>query len=354
MRKSEEYQKRIQNYHDQTSRDVKLIQETDIRIQELEAERSTFEERQLRTNERVMEQQSRAERAERTIDELRTLLAIIELGEEERRTLHEQTIAQEQKGLAWEVNPENIQISDEVLGVGGWGEVRVATLTVAAKQLHPNLAYAHHHQLFRREMCMAARVSHPNLLRFMGARLDGGMTIITERMPTSLRTLIDRGHTNGDNHLPHELIISISVDVTCALNYLHLMTPDPMIHRDLSSANVLLQQTPDGGWLAKISDYGTVNFQQLVHTENPGSVVYAAPEARNPALQTPKMDIYSFGVLLVEMCTCEFPAPEHHAELIESIVSYPRLVAMIMQCLKVNKDERPTAAQLVTLLKAMQ
>ena len=132
------------------------------------------------------------------------------------------------------------------------------------------------------------------------------------------------------------------------------MIPDPVIHRDLSSANVLLQPTTNGGWLAKVSDYGSANFQRLVGTENPGNVVYAAPESHDPAQQTPKMDIYSFGVLLIEMCTCRFPDLQRRIEMIESIVLYPRLVALIRRCLNDDKDQRPTAAQLVDLLIPMQ
>ena len=59
------------------------------------------------------------------------------------------------------------------------------------------------------------------------------------------------------------------------------------------------------------------------------------------------MDIYSFGVVLVEMCTCQFPAPERRPELIQSI-EYPQL---IMQCLNEDKDRRPPAAQLIDILQ---
>ena len=228
--------------------------------------------------------------------------------------------------------------------------MKVAKLKVAAKVLHDQLIYDYHRRLFRREMDVAARVSHPNLLRFLGARLEGGMAILTEFMPTSLRALVNR---RPRQLLLLEHILSIATDVACALNYLHHMTPDPMIHRDLSSANVLLQPTPDGGWLAKVSDYGTANFQSQLQTENPGSPVYTAPESRDPALQTPKMDIYSFGVLLVEMCTCQFPAPERRIELIDSI-DHSGLVSLIVRCLNEDKDRRPTAAQVIDILQPMQ
>ena len=283
-------------------------------------------------------------------DELQQRLEEVEGREHERSVVQEQAIAAEQRGPSWEVREDELEVTDEELGCGGWAKVKVANLKVAAKVLHDQLIYEYHRQLFRREMDMAARVSHPNLLRFLGARLEGGMAILTEFMPTSLRALVNR---RPRQQLPVNHILSISIDVASALNYLHHMTPDPMIHRDLSSANVLLRPTPDRGWLAKVSDYGTANFQSQLQTENPGSPVYTAPESRDPAQQSPKMDIYSFGVLLVEMCTCDFPAPERRDELIASI-RHPRLVTLIMQCLREDKDRRPTAAQLVDILQAMQ
>ena len=289
------------------------------------------------------------QRAQERADELQRRLDELEGREYERSIVQEQAIAAEQRGPSWEVKEDELEVTEERLGVGGWAEVKVAKLKVAAKCLHEQLIYDYHRRLFRREMDVAARVSHPNLLRFLGARLEGGMAIVTEFMPTSLRAVVNRCPRQ---RLSLEHIISIAIDVACALNYLHDMTPDPIIHRDLSSANVLLQPTPNGGWLAKVSDYSTANFQSQLQTENPGSPVYTAPESRDPALQTPKMDIYSFGVLLVEMCTCEFPAPERRAELIQSI-RYPQLVDLITQCLNEDPDRRPTAALLVDLLQAM-
>ena len=292
----------------------------------------------------------RAHQVDTKANDLQRRLDEVEGREHERLVVQEQAIAAEQQGPSWEVKEEDLQATEDVIGIGGWAEVKVAHLRVAAKYLHSQLVYDYHCQLFRREMEVAARVSHPSLLRFLGAKLQGGMAILTELMPTSLRIEVNR---NPDNRLSREHIISIATDVACALNYLHHMTPDSIIHRDLSSANVLLQPTPNGGWLAKVSDYGSANFQRQLHTENPSSPVYAAPESHNTALQSPKMDIYSFGVLLIEMCTYQFPVPERRAELIVTI-EQPQLVEMIRQCLSDDRDRRPTAAQLVDLLHGMQ
>ena len=288
--------------------------------------------------------------AQARIGELEQRLEEVERREHERLVIQQQAIAAEQRGPSWEVKGDELEVTDEELGCGGWAKVRVAKLKVAAKCLHDQLVFDYHQEKFKREMDVAAKVSHPNLLRFLGARLDGGMTILTEYMPTSLRYQVNR---RPQQRLSLKNILSIAIDVARALNYLHNMTPEPIIHRDLSSANVLLQPSPDGGWLAKVSDYGTANFLSQLKTQNPGSPVYTAPESHNAALQTPKMDIYSFGVLLIEIYTCGFPTPECRGQLMKSI-DHPRFLALIKWCLNDDKDQRPTAAQLVDLLVSMQ
>ena len=326
------------------------VQQERERIQRAEERAQQAEEREQRERE-LLEQ--RVQEAEARAAELQRRLNMVEGRERERLVVQQQAIAAEQRGPSWEVGEEDLWLADEVIGIGGWAEVRVAHLKVAAKKLHSQLVYDYHRQLFQREMAVAAQVSHPNLLRFHGAKLEGGMTILTELMPTSLRAEVERGHCYPEHRLSREHILSIAMDVACALNYLHHLIPDPILHRDLSSANVLLKPTPNGGWLAKVSDYGSANFQQQLQTQNPGSPVYAAPESHNPALQSPKMDIYSFGVLLIEMCTCEFPAPDRRPDLIESI-QYPQLVALIRQCLNEDRNQRPTAAQVIDYLRTLQ
>ena len=241
-----------------------------------ERDRAREEKRQMekerdRERQRVREMEGEREgvsielrQAQARANELQQRLEGVERREHEKCIVLEQAIAAEQRGPSWEVKEDELEVTEKTLGIGGWAVVKVAKLKVAAKCLHSQLIYDYHRRLFRREMDVAARVSHPNLLCFLGARLEGGMAILTEFMPTSLRALVNR---RPRQRLSLEHLLSIATDVARALNYLHNMTPDPIIHRDLSSANVLLQPTPDGGWLAKVSDYGTANFQSRLQTE---------------------------------------------------------------------------------------
>ena len=253
----------------------------------------------------------------------------------------------------WLVRRAEIHMTSEKLGGGGWGEVKVAEfrgVRVAAKVLFKQLQSPYYHNIFIREMNMASRVRHPNLVQFIGASMDTEKVILMELMPTSLRQhLAD----NAPSIPSTAFRLTVSLDVARALNYLHLMQPDPIIHRDISSANVLLEPLSNHSWRAKVTDYGSVNLQNQLTTKNPGNPVYSAPESSDPSMQTTKMDIFSFGVLLVEMCTAQFPEVATREAMIRSI-SERHWVNMIRGCIQEDQLQRPSAARITTQLKARQ
>ncbi len=269
-----------------------------------------------------------------------------ERGRREAEERAESLARQEEEEPSWAVRREEIQLTTEELGRGGWAVVRVANfrgLRVAAKCLHQQIISNYNRHLFTREMNLAARIRHPNLLLFLGATIRGELIILTQLMPTSLRAVLERGA------LTPPQCSSVSLDVAAALNYLHLMRPDPILHRDISSANVLLEPIPNNSWKAKVSDYGSANFLQQLRTENPGADAYAAPEASDPACQSTKMDMFSFGVLLVEVYSSRFPDPSDRERLIQSIGD-GRVVRLIRQCTSEDRTRRPTASEIITQL----
>ena len=207
---------------------------------------------------------------------------------------------------------------------GGKGGYKFRGLHVAAKCLYQVILSDYNLRQFTREMTIAAKLRHPNLLLFIGATREGEPVILTELMPTSLRRELER------REMPRVQITSICHDLARALCYLHQWKPYPIIHRDISSGNVLLEPLPNG-WRAKVSDYGSANFMNLVSTTTgPGNPFYAAPEASSPHQHSPKMDTYSFGVLLVEMSLRELPKsrPERREEQIQHI-QWPAMVSLI-------------------------
>ena len=249
----------------------------------------------------------------------------------------------------WVVMREEIELTGPQLGVGGWATVTVAKfrgIKVAVKRIHNRIISHHNLQLFQREMNMAARLRHPNLIQFIGATMEGEMMIVLELMATSLRSQLER-----EIYFPPNTMKAISLDVACGLNYLHLIRPDPIVHRSISSANVLLEELPHRVWRAKLTDYGSVNVVCQLHTQNPGSPAYSAPEASNPRLQSPKMDIYSFGALVLEMLTGRLPAPDDRPGLFRK-VNHEQLLRLIRRCLSQSKEDRPSASDIIIELSS--
>ena len=243
---------------------------------------------------------------------------------------------------SWVVDRQEVELTGEELGRGGWAVVKVAHFRgqrVAAKCLHGQIISPYNRRIFQREMQIADRVRHPNLLQFLGATLEGEPLILTELMPTSLRAVL------GQRTLSRGQVVSIGRDVASALNYLHLMKPDPVLHRDISSANVLLEPSgTDNSWKAKVSDYGSANYQLQLGTVGPGSPAYASPEANNPARQSPKMDVFSYGVLLLEMASREMPeGAERRRELLREM-GWPAMEGLVRECTREEREERPTMA----------
>ena len=344
--------------------------EVDQRQQEAVQREHEATQRQHEATERQQEATQREHEATQRRQEVVTLLRVAETRlatETERRMEAERLTRQmedrlreaervanalqgsslEQRDEAfWMVERGEIQLTQRELGRGGWAAVKVAEfrgLQVAAKCLHAIIISDYNRQLFVREMSIAAKLRHPNLVQFIGATLEGEPVILTELMASSLRAVLERGPLEPAH------ITSVARDVARALNYLHLTRPDPILHRDVSSANVLLNPGPGGSWLAKLSDYGSANFTRQVRTAGPGNPSYAAPEAAIPSQQSPKMDVFSFGVLLVEMATRRFPDRDDLAAQIR-LVTVPRLPELIRRCTNANPSRRPDICDVLTQL----
>ena len=189
----------------------------------------------------------------------------------------------------WIIRRDEVILSERSLGVGAWGNVYEGTFRgcqVAVKQIHDLILSPHNRRLFEREMSIASRCRHPYLLQFIGAtNNDGSPLIITELLDIDLRDVLRQ------RSLLHEEVVCIALDIAKALNYLHLKKPSPIIHRDISSSNVLLWRR-DNCWRAKLSDYGAANFMRQHMTSNPGASIYAAPESQT-SQQSPKVSTNS-------------------------------------------------------------
>lgn len=213
----------------------------------------------------------------------------------------------------WILLRKEVTLGRKVLGKGAWGIVNEGMFRgckVAVKKIHDLILSDHNRRLFEREMNIASRCRHPNLLQFIGATNDDGSPLfVTELLDTCLRRLL------SERELTPKEVLNLTLDIAKGLNYLHLMKPLPIIHRDISSANVLLWRRGEC-WRAKLSDYGAANFMRRCMTANKGAIIYSAPEAFTPR-QSPKVKfLCGFpivqsreGISMLQFFYCDDPFP---------------------------------------------
>lgn len=198
-------------------------------------------------------------------------------------------------------------------------ELEYRGLRCAGKKIHQVLYERGVGGIVRRfedECRLLSQMRHPNIVQFLGVYFERENSrvpvLVMEYLPVSI------AHTLEADVLPGELIYSVLRDVALGLCYLHNHAP-PIIHRDLSANNVLL--TSD--FTAKISDLGMAKILNLTPqqcmTRAPGTPAYMPPEAlvARPRYTT-KMDIFSYGILIIHVLSGQWPIP-----LCEAVCSDP-------------------------------
>lgn len=244
----------------------------------------------------------------------------------------------------WIIQRNEVVQSNKVLGKGSWGIVREGTFRgspVAIKELHSVILSPHNRRLFEREMEISSRCRHFNIVQLMGATSDDQHPLlVTELLDCNLRQLLEqRPLIRGE-------IVSLALDVARGLNFMHRSQP-PIVHRDVKSDNVLLKKW-DQSFKAKVSDFGTANFLCGVMTPNQGTPLYSAPES-STTQHSELADVYSFGLLLLEMCIREYPVPDQLADQIQH-VACPRLKELIRCCVQQVPGRRPGMDEVIEFL----
>ena len=246
----------------------------------------------------------------------------------------------------WVISHDEIVIGEEI-GRGAWATVHKTKFRgakVAAKCLHYLITSPKTEELFQREMETALICQHPNIVTFLGATLEGPPVILMELMDTNLRD----AYTN--NHIKHYHSLHIFRHIAHALHFLHTRS-HPVVHRDVSSANVLLKRLYNDDWLAKLGDLGTAKMQQQTATPGPGAITYAAPEVADPNRHSPKMDVYSFGVVVIEVLTKQYPFQQVDQLKTQIKQHHPQYYKLVTSCTKLKPNERPTMYEVVNQLK---
>ena len=205
--------------------------------------------------------------------------------------------------------PPNVPLVT-LIGIGSFGKVYKTWWNgkpAAVKVFHELFFDAAHPEFineFSRLYRFLQRLKHKNVvqvLEFFISEFSPPM-LLTELLDCDLRTFVER-HT--PNRIPFPDTVSIVLDVAEGLVYLHHQCKPPIIHRHITSKNIMLSEQRQ----AKINDFGAACYEgkTIFNSPVPGTTVYAAPETypdpgeHKAAGYGAKIDIFSFGVVLMEV-----------------------------------------------------
>ncbi|RZS03515.1 hypothetical protein BHM03_00033717 [Ensete ventricosum] len=156
---------------------------------------------------------------------------------------------------------------------------------------------------FLAELALLSRVNHKNLVSLLGYCKQGAERVLVYEFMTN-GTLHDQLHKlPGASLASWSARLRVALDAARGLEYLHTYAVPPIIHRDIKSSNILLDDT----WTAKVSDFGLSLMNPVDVEQGPvrtaGTVGYMDPEYYRLQHLTAKSDVYSFGVVLLELLT---------------------------------------------------
>ncbi|KAL1198275.1 Receptor-like kinase TMK2 [Cardamine amara subsp. amara] len=196
-----------------------------------------------------------------------------------------------------------------ILGRGGFGIVYKGELhdgtKIAVKRMESSVISGKGLDEFKSEIAVLTRVRHRNLVILHGYCLEGNERLLVyQYMPQgTLSSHIFHWQQEGLKPLEWTRRLIIALDVARGVEYLHTLAHQSFIHRDLKPSNILLGDDMH----AKVADFGLVRLApegtQSIETKIAGTFGYLAPEYAVTGRVTTKVDVYSFGVILMELLT---------------------------------------------------
>ncbi|XP_072985722.1 U-box domain-containing protein 52-like isoform X1 [Typha latifolia] len=254
------------------------------------------------------------------------------------------------------------------IGEGGYGPVFKASLDhtpVAIKVLRPDASQGR--RQFQQEVEVLSCIRHPNMVLLLGACSEYGCLVYEYMENGSLEDrLFQRNNTPP---IPWTVRFKIAAEIATGLLFLHQTKPEPLVHRDLKPANILL----DRNYVSKISDVGLARLvppsvadsvTQYRMTSTAGTFCYIDPEYQQTGMLGTKSDIYSLGIMLLQIITARPPMGlTHHVDkaiekgmfaqmLDPSITDWPveealAFAKLALKCAELRRKDRPDLGMVI-------
>ncbi|XP_057525120.1 probable receptor-like protein kinase At5g18500 [Amaranthus tricolor] len=269
-----------------------------------------------------------------------------------------------------------------IIGEGGYGIVYRGELfngtPVAIKRLLNNLGQAE--KEFRVEVEAIGHVRHKNLVRLLGYCIEGTHRLLVyEYVNNGNLEQWLHGAMRQNGNLTWEARLKVLIGTAKALAYLHEAIEPKVVHRDIKSSNILI----DDEFNAKVSDFGLAKLlgagKTHIATRVMGTFGYVAPEYANSGLLNEKSDVYSFGVVLLEAITGRDPVDyarlQNEVNLVDwlktmvgnrraeevvdpnmdtrpSTRALKRALLTALRCVDLDSEKRPKMSQVVRMLES--
>ncbi|KAI3709151.1 hypothetical protein L2E82_38910 [Cichorium intybus] len=216
-------------------------------------------------------------------------------------------------------NATNNFRQDNIVGIGGYSEVYKGDLkdgqAIAVKKLAKDNKDQNKEKEFLMELGILGHIHHPNTASLVGCCIENGLYLIFNYYPNGTLSSALHGKTGKHIHWPERY--KIAVGIARGLHYLHTCCKHRIIHRDIKASNVLLG--PD--FEPQISDFGLAKWLPSKWTHHAvlpieGTFGYLAPEYFMHGIVDEKTDVFSFGVLLLEIITGRMPVDSEKQNLV--------------------------------------